>query len=68
MRNPFTLLLCRELGGSAVPIARINNPAILRVIAKSTARAKRQEAAGAADGFSRARLNLEAEEIESAAK
>ena len=68
MHIPLSLLLCREFGGTAVPVARITDQRILRIVTASTARAKRQEAAGAADGFSRARLNLEAEEIESATK
>ena len=68
MYVPLSLILCREFGGSAVPVARITNRGILRVVAISTARAKRREAATTTYSFQANRLNREAEEIETLAK
>ena len=66
MTIPLTLLLCRESGGMAVPLARVNDRAVLRVVQNAAIRAKRLEAEQTSDVFSRRRLELEAEELEQA--
>jgi hypothetical protein len=66
MTIPLTLLLCRESGGMAVPLARVKDRAVLRVVQNAAIRAKRLEAEQTSDVFSRRRLELEAEELEQA--
>jgi hypothetical protein len=50
----------------AVPLARVNDRAVLRVVQNAAIRAKRLEAEQTSDVFSRRRLELEAEELEQA--
>jgi hypothetical protein len=64
MRIPLTLLLVRESGGTAVPLARVHDRGILRIVQHAAARGKREEALRTADSFTRRRLELEAAEIE----
>ena len=64
MRIPVTLLLVRESGGTAVPLARVDDRDILRIVRNAAVRAKREEAGRTDSPFTRRRLELEAAEIE----
>jgi hypothetical protein len=66
MRIPLTLLLCRETGGMAVPLARVDDLGLLRIVRNAAVRAKREEAGRTSSSFMRRRLELEAAEIERA--
>jgi len=66
MRGNVSLLLVREFGGRAVPLARINDPGLVRSVRDAVVRDKLAEAEQSRDQFLARRLEREAEEIQSA--
>jgi hypothetical protein len=66
MRGSVTLLLVREFGGRAVPLARVNNPGLVQSVRDAVVRDKLAEAQQSRDAFLARRLEREAAEIEEA--
>ena len=66
MTSSLSLLLVRETGGNALPLARVNDPALVQRIRDAVVHEKRAEAQRAPDDFLARRLQREASEIERA--
>jgi hypothetical protein len=63
---PLSLILVREAGGHAYPLARVNDPALVRQVQHAVVVEKRSQAQQAPDAFIARRLQREAAEIEEA--
>ena len=61
-----TLILVREFGGRAVPLARGNNPGLVQSVRDAVVADKLAEAQQSLDAFLARRLQREASEIERA--
>ena len=65
-RGNVTLILVREFGGRAVPLARVNDPGLVRSVRDAAVADKLAQAQQSRDAFHARRLQREAEEIQQA--
>ncbi|MCU1339652.1 MAG: hypothetical protein JWO19_5233 [Bryobacterales bacterium] len=63
---PLSLILVREFGGQAHPLARVNDPGLVRLVRDALVQEKREAAQQTPDLFLALRLQREATEIEQA--